>query len=176
MTPRDGFSDAWDEDGEESASFGPGDESGLDAMATYAKPIRASEVEDVDASGLWTYEESLDDDPMVDTLTVTATNPARTVSATALLDGRVMSVGLSPQVTKMTATELANEIATVGRLAGQQGKAAQHAFITMFMRQLGHDGAALRSFLERDVGLPSPETVLQQKSAAFFATRNADDG
>ena len=176
MTSRDGFSDAWDEDDEESVSFGPGDESGLDAMPTYAESFRTSGASDVGASGLWTYDESLDDDPMVDTLTVTATNPTGTVSATALLDGRVMEIGLLPQVTKLTEGELAAEIAAVARLAGQQGKAAQHAFIAMFMRQLGHDGAALRSFLERNVGLPSPETVLQEKSAAFFAARNAGDG
>lgn len=176
MTSRDGFSDAWEEGDEEFASFGPGEESGLDAMPTYAESFRDSEVRDVDASGLWAYQEPRNDDPTVDTLTVTATNPTGTVSATALLDGRVMEIGLLPQVTKMTETELANEIAAVARLAGQQGKAAQHAFIAMFMRQLGHDGAALRSFLEREVGLPSPETVLQEKSAAFFAARNAGDG
>lgn len=176
MTPRDGdISDAWGDDDEESAPSGLGEESGLDAMPTYAQSFRDSEVEDVDASGLWTDEEPLDDDPMVDTLTVTATNPARTVSATALLDGRVLEIGLLPQVTKLTEAELANEITTVARLAGQQGRAAQHAFIAMFMRQLGHDESATRSFLERDIGLPSPETVLQEKLAAF-PTRNADDG
>ena len=42
------------------------------------------------------------------------------------------------------------------------------------MRQLGHDPAATRGLLERELGLPSPSDVLAEK-ARIFATRYQDD-
>jgi hypothetical protein len=122
-----------------------------------------------DPAVLWPApDDRTESEPEVETLTVTATNPARTVSATALLDGRLVEVRLERRVgTTMTESELAEQIALVARLANRQGKAAQHAFTAAFMHQLGHDPSNTRSFLERTLGLPSPDTVLQERAAMF---------
>lgn len=119
----------------------------------------------------------------MDTLLVTAKNPAGTVSATVLtgtvsatvlMSGRVLRVDLLPEVTKLTEAELAEEITVISTLARQQARAAQHAFAAALMRRLGHDPTATRGFLERDIGLPSPQTVLDEKQQ-LFAARYRDD-
>lgn len=125
-----------------------------------------------DSSASWTHDEPLVDDGMVDTLIVTATNPAGTVSARALLDGRVLDIELSPLVAHSSEAALASEITTVARLANRKGRAAQHAFTALLMQQLGHDAVMTRTYLEHELGLPSPDTVLQEQTAAF----SRDDG
>ena len=133
--------------------------------------------DDLDASAAsqgWNVGDESADDGFVETLTVTASNRQGTVSARALLDGRVIDIAISPNVMRMTEAELADEIMLVATLARQQGRAAQHAYVAALMRHLGHDEAGTRSFLERDLGLPSPETVLKEKAAAL-ASRPAND-
>lgn len=106
----------------------------------------------------------------VDTLLVTVSNPAGSVSTTVLMSGRVVSVDLSPAVTTWSEAQLAEEIVLIATLARKQALAAQHSFAAAFMRQLGHDPAATRSLLERELGLPTPSDVLAEK-ARIFATR-----
>lgn len=113
-------------------------------------------------------------DGEVDTLLVTVTNPAATVSTTVLLNGRVVKVDLAQAVTGWSEAHLAEEIMVIATLARKQALAAQHSFTAAFMRQLGHDPAATRGLLERDLGLPSPSDVLAEK-ARIFATRYQDD-
>lgn len=113
-------------------------------------------------------------DGEVDTLLVTVSNPAATVSATALLNGRVVTVDLAQAVTGWSEAQLAEEIVVIATLARKQALAAQHSFTAAFMRQLGHDPAATRGLLERELGLPSPSDVLAEK-ARIFATRYQDD-
>jgi hypothetical protein len=74
----------------------------------------------------------------------------------------------------MTESQLAEEITVIAGLAGNQARAAQHGLVAGYMRELGHDGAATRGFLERDLGLPSPDTVKAER-AQLFATRYAGD-
>ncbi|PJK20057.1 hypothetical protein CSX11_23075 [Mycobacterium goodii] len=105
---------------------------------------------------------------------MSASNAAATVTATALTGGQVIRVELAPQVVKMTESELAEEITTVCAMACRQGAAARHTIIAEVMRLLGHDPAATRSFLERNLGLPTPDTVLTTK-AEIFANRYAED-
>jgi hypothetical protein len=114
-------------------------------------------------------------DDEIDTLMVTVTNPGGTVSATALMSGQVVKVALSPQVTKFTESQLAEEITFVATLARKQAQAAQHSFAAAFMRRLGHDPAATRALLESELGLPSPQSVLAEKAQAFV-TRYQDEG
>ena len=113
-------------------------------------------------------------DGEVDTLLVTVSNPAATVSTTVLLNGRVVAVDLTQAVTGWSEAQLAEEIVVIATLARKQALAAQHSFTAAFMRQLGHDPAATRGLLERDLGLPSPSDVLAEK-ARIFATRYQDD-
>lgn len=114
------------------------------------------------------------DDDTVRTLLFTAVNPAGTVAVTTLLNGRVFNVELDPCIASMTEQELGEEISLIAAMARQQARAAQHALVARFMGDLGHDRVATRSFLEHDLGLPSPETVIEQR-AALFASRYRDD-
>ena len=57
----------------------------------------------------------------------------------------------------MTETDLADEIVVIAGLATQDAKSAQYAFMLEGMREQGHDDAATRDFLTRDLDLPTPE-------------------
>jgi hypothetical protein len=148
-----------------------GDDSVLDAFDEY---IPAEEPDD--AADPWdTPEPPTRDDDTVTTVLFTAANPDGTVSVTALMGGQILRVDLSPQVTRMTESELAEEVTVIAGLARRQAQAGQHVLIALIMRQQGHDPASTQSFLERDLGLPSPSTVNAQR-ASIFAARYADHG
>ena len=104
----------------------------------------------------------------------TVTNPPGTVTVTTFLDGRVKQVDLLPKVTDMTEAELAAEIVVIAGLATQDAKSAQYAYMLEGMREQGHDDAATRDFLTRDLDLPTPEQA-QAARAELFATRYAGD-
>jgi hypothetical protein len=104
----------------------------------------------------------------------TVSNPPGTVTVTAFLDGRVMHIDLSHKVTQMTESDLADEIVVISGLATQDAKSAQYAFMLEGMREQGHDDAATRDFLTRDLDLPTPEQA-QAARAQIFATRYAGD-
>jgi hypothetical protein len=158
---------SWDDDEPTDV----GDDSVLDALDEY---IPAEEPDD--AADPWdTPEPSTRDDDTVTTVLFTATNPDGTVSVTALMGGQILRVDLSPPVTRMTESELAEEITVIAGLAQRQAQAGQHVLIALIMRQQGHDPASTQGFLERDLGLPSPSTVNTQR-ASIFATRYADHG
>jgi hypothetical protein len=173
MTPNDmagdkPSEDPWEDDDEEA---NVADESVLDALGSYVPPGDAEDLDDrwdlPGPPGSHGDEEFL-------TVLFTATNPTETVSVTALMDGRVLNVELSPRVASMTESQLAEEILVIAGLARQQAQAGQHALIADLMGQLGQDPASTRSFLERDLRLPSPETVKSERSS-IFAARYADD-
>ena len=102
------------------------------------------------------------------------TNPPGTVTVTTYLDGRVKHIDLSPRVARMTEAELADEVVLIAGLATQDAKSAQYAFMLEGMREQGHDDAATRDFLSRDLDLPTPEQA-QAARAQVFATRYAGD-
>jgi hypothetical protein len=104
----------------------------------------------------------------------TVTNPPATVTVTTFLDGRVSRIDLDPRVTRMSESQLAEEIVVLTRLATQDARSAQYAFMLEGMRQQGHDDASTRDFLSRDLELPSPEEADQER-ASVFATRYAGD-
>lgn len=117
---------------------------------------------------------SSDESEEVTTLLVTATNPSGTVSVTTMLSGLVVRVDLSPEVVRMTESQLSEEITVISKIAGRQAQAAQHAFAANVMHKLGHDVASTRSYLERELGLPAPQTVLAEK-LTVFNSRYADE-
>jgi hypothetical protein len=102
----------------------------------------------------------------------TLTNPPGTVTVTTFMDGRVHQIDLSPKVTTMTETRLAEEIVVIAGLATQDARSAQYAFMLEGMSHQGHDNVATRDFLARDLDLPSPEQA-QAARAEIFSTRYA---
>jgi hypothetical protein len=149
--------------------IGAGD-SVLDVLSGYA-------VDDDDATG-----DVLDViDPLataaVDELPIplfTVTNPPGTVTVTTFMDGRVNRIDLSPKVTTMTESSLADEIVVIANLATQDAKSAQYSFMLEGMRQQGHDDVATRDFLARDLDLPSPEEAAATRTQVF-TTRYASN-
>jgi hypothetical protein len=130
-----------------------------------------------DASDLYAFDPLLDtedeqDEPLGPTFTVT--NPPETVTVSAFMDGRVRQIDLSQKVTTMTEGDLAEEIVVIARLATQDARAAQYAFMLEGMRQHGHDDDATRDFLTRDLDLPSPEDATADR-AQTFTMRYAGD-
>ena len=119
-------------------------------------------------------DEESDDD--VRTLLFTASNPSGTVAVTALISGQPVRVELDRAVTRMTERELADEIAMLAKLAQLQALAAQHVLASTVFQRLGHDAAATRSFLERELRLPSPEAVRDERSRMFTAHYPSDLG
>lgn len=104
----------------------------------------------------------------------TVSNPPGTVTVTAFLDGRVRDIDLSHKVADMTEADLAEEVVLIANLATQDAKSAQYAFMLEGMREQGHDDAATRDFLTRDLDLPTPEQA-QAARAEIFATRYVSD-
>jgi hypothetical protein len=119
----------------------------------------------------------IDDDDEPEPLaesTFTVTNPPGTVTVTTFPDGSIQQIDLSQKATTMTETDLAEEIVVIARLATQDARAAQYAFMLDGMRQQGHDDGGTRDFLSRDLDLPSPEHATEDR-AQVFAMRYAGD-
>jgi DNA-binding protein YbaB len=164
--------DAWDDDDHENYADIGGE---LDGFPDYpsSSPIDDNEDDWTDDNRQQTSAEG---DETFETLIVTATSPSGSVTATALMDGRVFEVKLSSEVTKQTESELSAEILAVCKLANRQAEAAQHYIVANLMRRLGHDPASTRAFLERTIGLPSPQAVLEEKARMFadYLSSNRD--
>lgn len=79
----------------------------------------------------------------------------------------MFQVLLSPQVTRMTESELADEIVTTCTLTSRQAEAAQHYLLATLMQELGQDPTSTRSFLEHTIDLPTPETVITEKARMY---------
>lgn len=106
--------------------------------------------------------------------TFTVTNPPGTVTVSTFIDGRIQQIDFSQEVTAMAESDLSEEIVVIGRLATQDARAAQYAFMLEGMRRQGHDDVATRDFLTRDLDLPSPEDAAAAR-ARLFATRYTGD-
>jgi hypothetical protein len=98
------------------------------------------------------------------------TNPPGTVTVSTYMDGRVQQIDLAPKVATMTESDLSEEILVIARLATQEAKSAQYAYMLDGMRRQGHDDVATRDFLTRDLDLPSPQDA-EAERADVFATR-----
>lgn len=136
------------------------DDDDLAAPSSYASDCAARDGDEAD------------DDPVGPTFTVT--NPPGTVTVSTFADGRVRNVDLSQKVTTMTETDLAEEIVVIAGLATQDARAAQYDHVLEGMREQGHDDAATRDFLARDLDLPSPEDARAAR-AQVFTMRYAGD-
>ncbi|CQD13579.1 ESX-1 secretion-associated protein EspH [Mycobacterium lentiflavum] len=102
------------------------------------------------------------------------TNPPGTVSITALPDGSVVQIELSPKVTSMTEAALVDEILAMAELARQKGLAGQQAFVVDAVRALGlgpGDGVD-DELIVGAAELPTPEQA-DAAQAHLFASRYA---
>ncbi len=121
-------------------------------------------------------EETPDPDAEVAWQLATVTNPAETVSVTAMMGGQIHRVELSADAASMTGSELADEILAMADLARQRGLSIQHRLLLQSFRVLGaNDDEALCDFLENGMDLSSPEQATQAQ-AEVFATRYASSG
>ncbi|MEM6109552.1 DUF2694 domain-containing protein [Mycobacterium sp. 050272] len=101
----------------------------------------------------------------------TVTNPPGTVSVSALGDGAIDRVDLSADVTRLSESQLAEEILVIAHLAAQKGQAAQHELLFETMCELGAgDPEAVSDLLEKGMELASPQRAAQTQ-ARMFATR-----
>jgi hypothetical protein len=139
----------------------PDGTSDLDALDLYAPQFVADQV----------VEEEEDGVPVP---VFTVTNPPGTVTVTVFMDGRVKNIELSPKAVDLTEQDLADEIVVIAGLATQDAKSAQYSFMLEGMRRQGHDDAATRDFLARDLDLPTPEQA-RAEQARVFATRYSGD-
>lgn len=140
-------------------------------MAGENPPFDSDERDDLAALD-FSHPGDLDDQIPVPVFTVA--NPPGTVTVTTFMDGRVKQIDLSSKVTDLTESELADEIVVIAGLATQEAKSAQYAFMLEGMREQGHDDAATRDFLARDLDLPTPEEARESR-AHIFATRYSGD-
>ena len=90
-----------------------------------------------------------------------------TVTVTTFLDGRVHRVDLTPATTTMAESVLADEIVVIAALATQDARSAQYTVMLDGMREHGHDNAATRDFLNRDLDLPTPEQAAAARIELF---------
>lgn len=104
----------------------------------------------------------------------TVTNPPGSVTVTASQDGRIERIDLTRRATELTERDLAAEIVVIAGLAAQEAKAAQYALLLEGMRERGHDDAATRDFLRRDLALPSPEQAQAARARVFSARYPGD--
>jgi len=162
------------------ADDGSGEQSGADTLHEYAPAEPEDTGTELDAVH-WQTEETEEEDEHNALQLFTVTNPPETVSVSALIDGRTHQVELSPKVTSMSESELADEILVLADLARQKGLAGQHTYLLgndlllEGMRDWGFDGSAvLRDFMENGLGMPTPEQA-EAAQAEVFATRYARD-
>jgi hypothetical protein len=143
-----------------------------DDLAALDFSVTESERDESDRDALGGYAEESADDDGGSAPVYTVTNPPGTVTVSAFLDGRVKHVDLSPKVTEMTESDLADEIVVIAGLATADARSAQYAHMLDGMRQQGHDDVATRDFLARDLDLPTPEAAKAAR-AQLFSTRYA---
>jgi hypothetical protein len=106
----------------------------------------------------------------------TVTNPAETVSVTAIMDGSIQSVELAADAGSMTESELEDEILVIADLASQQASSILHTLLIEGMKAQGiDDGGAFADILgDGFLNLSSPKQAVEAQ-AEVFATRYASN-
>jgi hypothetical protein len=120
------------------------------------------------------------DEDDVDAYTSTVSNPAETVTVSALMDGSLREITLSADVATMTEEQLTDEILVLAHLARQKGLASQRSYLEdnevlrNGMRELGLDDDFVTDMVEGGMQLPTQKQV-DAEQAEVFATRYAAD-
>lgn len=150
------------------------DDSGVDAADDALHTYSPAEVEDT-ASELGEmrseFEATEEDDAPDDVAVFTVTNPALTVSVSALMDGRIRQFDLSPKLTAASESDLADEILAIADLARQKGLAGLHTLLLENESELGLDGSGALPDFVKSVGMevPSPEEAGEAQAEVFAA-------
>lgn len=147
-------------------------EASLAAILDFEPPTLPDAPERGGAAESFGYDASAED---IATPVFTIANPPGTVAVTAVLDGRVHYVDLSPDAGTMTETVLAEEIVIIADLATQEARSAQYTWMLEGMREHGHDPVGTRDFLTRELELPSPEQAQQARVELFAARYQGDE-
>jgi hypothetical protein len=166
-----------DGDGEPETDIDP-----LDAFAPTEVDDTGTEAAAIDSQVESADDEAVKDDDEIELFTVS--NPAESVSVSALIDGRTQRIHLAGKATAFTETDLVDEILVLAELARQKGLAGQFTFLSEnpdvrdAFRQLGDeyglDGEeTFHELLELDMALPTPEQA-EVAQAEEFARRYAD--
>ncbi|OBI86379.1 DUF2694 domain-containing protein [Mycobacterium asiaticum] len=148
--------------------------SSLDALGDYAPPAESvDDRTDLDAlDGLTEQEEE------PDLALFTVTNPAGSVSVTALMDGRVQQVTVTDKASSMSESGLAEEILVIADLARQKARAAQHTFMVENMSEMTGDNdqqnALLHEFVGATLNLPTPEEAAAYEAQVFASRYEVD--
>ena len=143
---------------------------GLDVFGTY---------EEIVASGDTGFDNAITDAGDGENLAAplfSVTNPPETVTVTVFMDGRVHEIELAPKAVNLTERDLAEEILVVADLAAKQAKSAQYSAMLAGMREHGHDDAATRDFLTRDLDLLTPEQADDARAQVFSTRYGGDNG
>ncbi|BAX95041.1 DUF2694 domain-containing protein [Mycobacterium shigaense] len=166
-----------------SAAEDDGEESGVDALYDYASTEPEEVDTELDAIAAAT-EAAATEDEDDGIMEFTVTNPPETVSVTALNDGRTQRVRLAPTATKLTETEVAEEIVVLAELARKKGLAGMHTYLLDNASEIeGLDGLAelgvdsnqlLRDMMESGMQLPTPEQADAAQTEVFAARYNSD--
>ncbi|MDZ7885138.1 MAG: hypothetical protein U5N53_20595 [Mycobacterium sp.] len=83
----------------------------------------------------------------------------------ALMNGCVHHIGLSPHHPDMTETELAGEILAVAKVAVAKGRAGQYELVSGMLRVQGQDEMSSRELLTHGLGLPTPQEAIAAEAA-----------
>lgn len=156
-------------------SSGSDDDSGLGALRAQSSGHAQDATTDVDAIRLATDDGAVDDAQMAEGAEwlMKVTNLPGTVAVTALPDGSVMHIDLSPKVASMSESALAEEILVIADLARQKGQAKQQSFLVDVMEEMGLDDE-VQTFVLDPKELPTPEQA-EAAQAEVFATRYSQD-
>lgn len=165
------------DDGLDALDFGATDEVAdgeVDAFDFTSPGIDGDGGSDLDA--LATDPDAADDD--VDELaqfTTTVTNPAETVSVSALIDGSVRHVTLAAKAADMTEAQLTDEILVLAHLAQQKGLAGQRDYLVdnelvlSGLGELGLDGREAMRDMAEGMGLPTTQQADAERAEVFAA-------
>lgn len=157
-------SDPWDDEVEIDLHDDPHAASGLASFDAYVPTVSEEGVEWA-ADSLATRDEV----ELAPAAVFTVSNPPGTVSATAMIGGRIHCVDIL-DASSFSEAELADEIVVLADLAKEKALTAQHAVIVELMRGLGHDRAGTSGYLQHAIGSPAPDAS-HARMAAIFAAR-----
>ncbi|MUL81994.1 MULTISPECIES: hypothetical protein [unclassified Mycolicibacterium] len=147
-----------------ASSRGESDDTGLDAL-DYQFQDSGSDDDHVGGNA----EATLGADSVPDLL-FPVTNAAGTVTVTALLNGCVHRVDLSPQLSAMTEAEVAAEVLAVANVAATKARSGQYELVSGLLRIQGQDPDSIRELVEQQMNLPTPDDAVAAE--ASLATRH----
>lgn len=96
----------------------------------------------------------------------TVSHPSHLLSVTASISGGIFAVDLSPEVSRMTESQLAHTIKSTADLASLKGQSVQYEMVQELMSRAGVDDATVTQYLSHDIGLPTPQRAAEAEALA----------